>query len=131
MTTNSYSSNDLIPLSAPLLPVDLVSLKLLGQGSSLLSTPLLLVLLGLMLVGLMLVLVPAVVTVKATAKGQCHESMTILPSFSSSGPNNLLPLNPILSYRETFQGNSSSSKKKDVLDDVYWMIQRKGGGETK
>lgn len=126
MTTNSYSSNDLIPLSAPLPPVDLVSLKLLGQGSSLPSTPLLLVLLG-----LMLVLVPAVVTVKATAKGQCHESMTILPSFSSSGPNNLLPLNPILSYRETFQGNSSSSKKKDVLDDVYWMIQRKGGGETK
>lgn len=132
MTTNSCSSNDLIPLSVPFLPVNLVnSPKPLGSflPPTLLRLP------------LPLPLPLLAVTVEAAAKSQCHESMMILPSFSSSGPNNpashlTLPY-PTLFYRGTFQKKENCHQKKEhyspFFDDVYWMIQKgkKGGNFCK
>lgn len=136
MTTNSCSSNDLIPLSVPFLPVNLVnSPKPLGSflPPTLLPLP------------LPLPLPLLAVTVEAAAKSQCHESMMILPSFSSSGPNNsashlTLPY-PTLPY--SIVGHSKKKRKENrhqkkehyspFFDDVYWMIQKgkKGGNFCK
>lgn len=124
MTTNSYSSNDLIPLSVPFLPVNLVnSPKPLGSflPPTLLPLPLPLPLLA--------------VTVEAAAKSQCHESMMILPSFSSSGPNNPAshPTLPYLILSWDIPKKRKLSSKKEhyspFFDDVYWMIQRGKKGE--
>lgn len=135
MTTNSCSSNDLIPLSAPFLPVNLVNSPK-PLGSFLPPTPLPL---PLPLLAVLALVAALAVTVEAAAKSQCHESMMILPSFSSSGPNNpashpTLPY-PTLPY--SIMGHSKKKKKivikkeqySPFFDDVYWMIQKgkKGG----
>lgn len=123
MTTNSCSSNDLIPLSVPFLPVNLVnSPKPLGSflPPTLLPLPLPLPLLA--------------VTVEAAAKSQCHESMMILPSFSSSGPNNPashLTL-PYLILSWDIQKKENCHQKgtcSPFFDDVYWMIQKEKRGK--
>lgn len=133
MTTNSCSSNDLILLSVPFLPVNLVnSPKPLGS-----FLPPTLLPLPLPLVAVLALVAALVVTVEAAAKSQCHESMMILPSFSSSGPNNpashpTLPY-PTLFYRGTFQKRKKIVIKKEhyspFFDDVYWMIQKGKKGE--
>lgn len=135
MTTNSCSSNDLIPLSVPFLPVNLVNSPK-PLGSFLPPTPLPL---PLPLLAVLALVAALAVTVEAAAKSQCHESMMILPSFSSSGPNNpashpTLPY-PTLPY--SIMGHSKKEKKivikkehySPFFDDVYWMIQKgkKGG----
>lgn len=122
MTTNSYSSNDLIPLSVPFLPVNLVnSPKPLGSflPPTLLPLPLPLPLLA--------------VTVEAAAKSQCHESMMILPSFSSNGPNNpashlTLPYS-IVGHSKKRKSSSKKEHCSPFFDDVYWMIQKGKKGE--
>lgn len=133
MTTNSCSSNDLIPLSVPFLPVNLVNSPK-PLGSFLPPTPLPL---PLPLLAVLALVAALAVTVEAAAKSQCHESMMILPSFSSSGPNNpashpTLPY-PTLFYRGTFQKRKKIVIKKEhyspFFDDVYWMIQKGKKGE--
>lgn len=113
VTTNSYSSNDLIPLSVPFLPVNLVnSPKPLGSflPPTLLPLPLPLPLLA--------------VTVEAAAKSQCHESMMILPSFSSSGPNNPashLTL-PYLILSWDIQKKENRHQKRNMLSIFWWCV---------
>lgn len=114
MTTNSCSSNDLIPLSVPFLPVNLVNSPK-PLGSFLPPTPL----------PLPLPLPLLAVTVEAAAKSQCHESMMILPSFSSSGPNNPashLTLPYLILSWDIPKKRKSSSKKNITLHFLMMCI---------